>query len=124
MTALASSGESLTPAQIEVKSGDNRMNTRRRQCRYLGALCIGQSLIFGLALSRSPAAQTQAKADDGWVGQRVVQTVAKLTLRMNDEPLESNDTHSDFTRWSKSMGRRFWSRLKGKQEAAGPVHPI
>ena len=53
-------------------------------------LCMGHLLVFGLALSRPLPAQPPARVDDGWVGERVVQTVAKLTLRINDEPLENN----------------------------------
>jgi tetratricopeptide (TPR) repeat protein len=59
--------------------------------RFQSMLCVGHLLVFGLVLPRSLPAQPQARVDHGWVGERVVQTVAKLTLRMNDEPLESND---------------------------------
>ena len=48
-------------------------------------------IVFGLAFSPLVAAQVPAnpKADHEWIGKRVVQKVAKLTLRINDEPIEN-----------------------------------
>ena len=66
------------------------MNIRRRQCRSVGAVCIGQVLILGLALPRTLLQEPPPLALDGWVGGRVVQKVAKLILRVNDEPVETN----------------------------------
>jgi hypothetical protein len=46
---------------------------------------------FWLAFSPAGAAQEPAKpkADDVWIGKRVVAKVANLILRLNDEPIES-----------------------------------
>jgi tetratricopeptide (TPR) repeat protein len=81
-----------------MKRSETRMIKGRRQLRFLSTFCIGHFLVFGLALSQSLHAQEPTSAHAGWIGERVVQKAAKLTLRMNDEPLESNDNTLHFYR--------------------------
>ncbi len=81
-------------------SGDGQMRIQPPRSAFLSALGVGCILVLGLELPRSLRAQApaQAKVDEGWVGQRVVQRVAKLTLRMNGEPVEGSDGTCHFYR--------------------------
>jgi tetratricopeptide (TPR) repeat protein len=80
--------------------GGRQMHTLRRQLGCSSILRLGCFLFLGLAPSRSLLAQPPARTtvDDGWIGQRVVQRFAKLTLRMSDEPVESIDDTRRFYR--------------------------
>jgi tetratricopeptide (TPR) repeat protein len=81
-------------------SDKRQMHTPKRQLGSGSILRLGRFLVLGLVLSRSLLAQPSARVriDDGWIGQRVVQRFAKLTLRINDEPVEGNDDTRHFYR--------------------------
>jgi tetratricopeptide (TPR) repeat protein len=75
-------------------SGETQMGIVQRRQAIRRILCVGCFLVSGPALSRSLCGQqppAQVEVDERWIGQRVVQKVAKLTLRINDEPVEGND---------------------------------
>ncbi len=89
------------------------MNTRRRS-RSVGAVFFGQLLIIGLALPGTLPAQPPSKAPDSWIGERVVPRAAKLPLRMNDEPVESEDNAPRFYKVEQVDGALLFLRPLGR----------
>ncbi len=97
-------------------SGESQMRIQQPRSAFRLALGVGCILVLGLELPRSLRAQAPAQAtvDEGWVGQRVVKKVAKLTLRMNGEPVEGNDGTLHFYRVEQIDGASLLLKPEGQ----------
>jgi tetratricopeptide (TPR) repeat protein len=97
-------------------NGERQMHSLQRELGSGSILHLGCLLVLGLAPSQSLLAQPPARTtvDDGWIGQRVVQRFAKLTLRINDEPVEGNDDTRRFFRVAQVDGASLLLEPEGR----------
>ncbi len=97
-------------------SGASQMRIQQPRSAFRLALGVGCILVLGLELPRSLRAQArvQPTVDERWIGQRVVQKVAKLTLRMNGEPVEGNNGTRHFYRVEQIDGASLLLKPEGQ----------